>query len=134
MRKLRITLIVAGGLLLAVAAALAGMLAFGTAAAPVELASLGAPFRHVDFSDLPAVQKLPVKNRSPIAFHVWEPPQSVDAPKRSAPKASRFMRPISAATATPAHAAISTMPASSTMTSPILPQWCARGSRTPNSS
>jgi non-heme chloroperoxidase len=72
-RGLKILIIVVCGLAAAIAAALAGMLAFGTSAPPEELTSLGAPFRTVNFSDLPAVQTLPVSNRSPIAYRAWLP-------------------------------------------------------------
>jgi non-heme chloroperoxidase len=75
---MRRILIVVAALIVAIAAALAGMLAFGTSAPPQELTSLGAPFRKVDFSDLPAVQRLPVSNRSPIAYRAWLP-RAVDS-------------------------------------------------------
>jgi non-heme chloroperoxidase len=77
----KIFVIVVAALAVAIAAALAGMLAFGTSAPPEELTSLGAPFRKVDFSDLPVVQKLPLSNRSPIAYRAWLPnPASSDPP------------------------------------------------------
>lgn len=64
-----------------IAAALAGMLAFGTSGTPEPLASLSAPFRSVNFSDLPAEQKLSVSNRSPIAYRTWLPnPAPADPP------------------------------------------------------
>jgi len=69
---LRKIVIVVAGLLVAIIAALAGMLAFGTSEAPQLLASLGAPFRNVDYSDLPAGQKIPASHGTPIAFRVWE--------------------------------------------------------------
>jgi alpha-beta hydrolase superfamily lysophospholipase len=72
-RGLKILVIVVVALAVAIAVALAGMLAFGTSGAPQPLASLGAPFRNVDFSDLPAVQTLAVSNRSPIAYRAWLP-------------------------------------------------------------
>jgi non-heme chloroperoxidase len=72
-RGLKILVIVVVALVVAIAAALAGMLAFGTSGTPQLLASLGAPFRSVDFSDLPAVQTLAVSNRSPIAYRAWLP-------------------------------------------------------------
>jgi alpha-beta hydrolase superfamily lysophospholipase len=70
---LKIFVIVVVALVVAIAAALAGMLAFGTGGTPQPLASLGAPFRNVDFSDLPAVQTLSVRDRSPIAYRAWLP-------------------------------------------------------------
>ena len=47
------------------------MLAFGTSDPPHLLASLGAPFRKVDFSDLPQPEKLQASHGTPIAFRVW---------------------------------------------------------------
>jgi alpha-beta hydrolase superfamily lysophospholipase len=80
-RALKILVIVVVALDGAIAAALAGMMAFGTTGTPELLASLGAPFRKVDFRDLPPVQTLPVSNRSPIAFRVWQPnPPAAEAP------------------------------------------------------
>ena len=50
-------------------AAVAAVLTFGTAAAPPELAVISAPFRSVDFSDLPPLQKLEVAATSgPLAY------------------------------------------------------------------
>jgi alpha-beta hydrolase superfamily lysophospholipase len=72
-RGLKILVIVVVALAVAIAAALGGMLAFGTGAPPEALGSLGAPFRNVDFSDLPAVQTLSVSNRSPVAYRAWLP-------------------------------------------------------------
>ena len=55
------------------------MIAFGTSDAPPVLTSLGEPFRHVDFSDLPPVEKIPASHGTPIAFRVWrEKPPSPD--------------------------------------------------------
>ncbi len=70
-RAAKIIIIVACALLVAIVAALAGMLAFGTSDPPVSLASLGAPFRKVDFSDLPQPEKLQASHGTPIAFRVW---------------------------------------------------------------
>ena len=70
---MRRILIVVVALAVVIAAALAGMLAFGTSGTPQPLASLGAPFRSVDFSDLPSVQTLSVSDRSPIAYRAWLP-------------------------------------------------------------
>lgn len=59
-------------LLLMVAAALAtlaGVLGLGTAPAPAELISISAPFKSVDFSDLPPLQRLEVAASSgPLAY------------------------------------------------------------------
>ena len=67
--------------MVAIVAALAGMLAFGTSNPPPQLDSLVAPFRNADFSDLPAVQTLALSHRSPIAYRVWQPnPPVADPP------------------------------------------------------
>jgi non-heme chloroperoxidase len=76
---LRIFVIVVCGLLVAVIAALAGMIAFGTSTPAAPLASVGKPFERVDFSDLPAVERIPARNGTPIGFRVWrENPPSPD--------------------------------------------------------
>ncbi len=72
MRRLKILLIVACGVIAASAAALAGMIAFGTGAPPKPLASIGDPFKKVDFSALPAVEEIPARHASPIAFRHWD--------------------------------------------------------------
>jgi non-heme chloroperoxidase len=78
-RPAKIALIVVCALVVAIVAVLAGMLAFGTSDPPRELLSLGAPFRKVDFSDLPRPQKLETRHGSPIAFRVWPASPSADA-------------------------------------------------------
>ena len=78
-RPVKIVIIVACVLVAATVAALAGMLAFGTGEPPQMLASLGAPFRSVDFSDLPQPQKLRASHGSPIAYRVWPANPSPDA-------------------------------------------------------
>jgi alpha-beta hydrolase superfamily lysophospholipase len=72
MRRLKILLIVVCGVIVASAAALAGMIAFGTGAPPKPLASIGNPFKTVDFGDLPALEKIPARHGSPIAFRHWD--------------------------------------------------------------
>jgi non-heme chloroperoxidase len=72
MRRLKILLIVLCGVIAASAAALAGMIAFGTSAPPKPLASIGNPFKTVDFSALPAEEQIPARHGSPIAFHHWD--------------------------------------------------------------
>jgi non-heme chloroperoxidase len=78
-RPLRIVLIAVCGLVVATVAALAGMIAFGTSDAPALLTSLGAPFRKVDFSDLPIPENIQARHGTPIAYRVWrEKPPSAD--------------------------------------------------------
>jgi alpha-beta hydrolase superfamily lysophospholipase len=48
------------------------MIIFGTSAPPKPLASIGDPFKTVDFSALPAEEKIPARRGSPIAFHHWD--------------------------------------------------------------
>jgi pimeloyl-ACP methyl ester carboxylesterase len=54
-----------------VAVALAAMIAFGTSDPPPPLASISAPFRNVDYSDLPPLQETPARKGTPIAFRAW---------------------------------------------------------------
>jgi len=68
---LRTILVTALAVLIVAVSAIGGMLAFGTSVPPPELTSLAAPFRHVDFSDLPAVATIPARHGSPIAYRVW---------------------------------------------------------------
>jgi non-heme chloroperoxidase len=72
MRRLKILLIVVCGVLAVSIAALAGMIAFGTGAPPKPLASIGEPFKAVDFSDLPMPEKIPARHGSPIALRHWD--------------------------------------------------------------
>jgi non-heme chloroperoxidase len=81
MRRLKISLIVICGVIVASAVALAGMIAFGTGAPPKPLASIGDPFKKVDFSALPAVEEIPARRGSPIAFRHWDA-ASPGAPER----------------------------------------------------
>jgi non-heme chloroperoxidase len=81
MRRLKIFLIVVCSLFAASAAALAGMIAFGTSAPPKPLASIGDPFKTVDFSALPGVEETPARHGSPIAFRHWDA-TSPDKPER----------------------------------------------------
>jgi alpha-beta hydrolase superfamily lysophospholipase len=70
-RAAKIVVIVVCVVVVAIVAALGGMLVFGTSDPPPLLASLGAPFRKVDFSDLPQPEKLQTSHGSPIAYRVW---------------------------------------------------------------
>jgi non-heme chloroperoxidase len=72
MRRLKILLIVVCGVLAASVAALAGMIAFGTGAPLKPLASIGDPFKAVDFNDLPMPEKIPARHGSAIAFRHWD--------------------------------------------------------------
>jgi non-heme chloroperoxidase len=72
MRRLKILLIVFCSMIAASAAALAGMIAFGTGAPPKPLASIGDPFKTVDFSTLPPLEQTPARHGSPIAFRHWD--------------------------------------------------------------
>ncbi len=67
----RVFVIVACGLVVAVVVALAAMIAFGTSKPAPPLASIGEPFKSVDFSDLPAIETIPARRSTPIAFRVW---------------------------------------------------------------
>jgi alpha-beta hydrolase superfamily lysophospholipase len=67
-------LIVVCGLAAGVVAALAGMIAFGTSTPPKPLASIGDPFKTVDFGDLPAEEMVAARRGSPVAFRHWDPP------------------------------------------------------------
>jgi len=78
---IRTAAIVVGVLVALIVAALGGMLWLGTSAPPPELTSLGAPFHHVNFMDLPPPQTVPARHGSPIAYRAWgEGPQTGDAP------------------------------------------------------
>jgi non-heme chloroperoxidase len=77
----RRVILVLGGILIVVVAVLAGMIAFGTADPPPYLASVGEPFRKVDFRDLPPAGTTPARDGTPIAFRVWAAPVPA-APER----------------------------------------------------
>ena len=61
------------GLPALVLAGLAGVLAFGTAKAPPEMSSISGPFKSIDFSDLPKLERLLVAGTSPIAYRRYGP-------------------------------------------------------------
>ena len=52
-------------------AGLFGAVIFGTSPPPAELTSISAPFKSVDFSDVPAHKTLAVKHGSPIAYRQY---------------------------------------------------------------
>ena len=52
---------------------LSGMIALGKSAPPAERSSINAPFRSVDFSDMPQLRRLEVSGTSPIAYRHYGP-------------------------------------------------------------
>jgi non-heme chloroperoxidase len=58
-------------LVLVFGAILAAMIAFGTARPPRPMDAISAPFKAVDFSDLPAVQSLPARDGARLAYRVY---------------------------------------------------------------
>jgi non-heme chloroperoxidase len=102
MRRLKILLIVLCGVIVASAAALAGMIAFGTGTPPKPLASIGDPFKKVDFGALPAVEEIPARHASPIAFRHWDAatpstPQRVVIAIHGSSASSSSMHPLAQA-------------------------------------
>jgi non-heme chloroperoxidase len=85
MRRLKILLIVLCGVIATSALGLAGMIAFGTGAPPKPLASIGDPFKTVDFSTLPALEQTAARHGSPIAFRHWDA-ASPNTPERVTPE------------------------------------------------
>jgi alpha-beta hydrolase superfamily lysophospholipase len=71
---MQVFLIIVCGLAAGIVVAIAGMIAFGTSAPPKPLASIGDPFKTVDFSDLPAAETVAARRGSPITFRHWDPP------------------------------------------------------------
>jgi alpha-beta hydrolase superfamily lysophospholipase len=65
------TLKILAGVALVALAALAGMIAFGTADPPAPLASISDPFGKVDYRDMPPLQETPARRGSPIAFRAY---------------------------------------------------------------
>ncbi len=53
-------------------AILFGMIAFGTSDPPPPLASINGAFENMDFSDLPAVERVPARGGGTIAFRRWD--------------------------------------------------------------
>lgn len=58
---------------------LAVAIAFGKAAPPPEMSSISAPFRDVDFSDAPGLERLPAEPATPIAYRRYGPTDARDA-------------------------------------------------------
>ena len=71
---MQMLLIIVCGLAAGTVVAIGGMIAFGTSPAPKPLASIGDPFKTVDFSDLPAAETVAARRGSPITFRHWDPP------------------------------------------------------------
>ena len=67
-----------GGVIAAIAAILAGMIAFGTARPPPRLASMIDPLEGVDYGDLPPLEIASTRKGSPIAFRRWQPAGNAD--------------------------------------------------------
>jgi pimeloyl-ACP methyl ester carboxylesterase len=61
---------------------LAGMIAFGTQSTPPPLASISAPFRHVDFSDLPPLQTISARDGSALAYRAYLAEPRAGEPER----------------------------------------------------
>ena len=79
MRRL---LVVLCSLVVVVVAVLAGMIAFGTSNPPPPLASVGQTFEKVVFRDLPAVETVPARQGTPIAFRRYPADPRANAPER----------------------------------------------------
>src|SRR5690348_12696258 len=71
MRKLVIGL---GAVAVLIVAALAGMIAFGTASPPPYMVSISTPFAKVDFSDLPKAETLAARDGTSLSYRVWPAP------------------------------------------------------------
>jgi non-heme chloroperoxidase len=61
-----------GAVIVVVLAGLAGVLAFDAPVKPEPLASISAPFAHVDFSDLPAVQAYTARDGFPLGYRTYD--------------------------------------------------------------
>ncbi len=72
MRRAQVALIVVCCLLAGIATTLAAMIAFGGGTPPKPLASIGTPFKAVDFGTLPAAETVTAGHGSPIAFRHWD--------------------------------------------------------------
>jgi non-heme chloroperoxidase len=61
---------------------LAGMIAFGTRSPPAPLASIGAPYRNVDFSDLPKIDTIITRDGKTIAYRRYPGGPGENEPRR----------------------------------------------------
>ena len=68
--------IIFAGLIVVVALVLAGLIVFGTAPPPRELTSVSDPMRHIDFSDLPALQQFIARDGQVLHYRLY--PGSAD--------------------------------------------------------
>ena len=68
---MRMWLIIIAVLVLAPVTILAAMIVFGTGAAPPPMASIGEPFRTVDFSDAPPITRIKARDGTQLAVRVW---------------------------------------------------------------
>jgi pimeloyl-ACP methyl ester carboxylesterase len=65
------SLIVLAAIFVVAAAALGGMIAFGTGKAPPPMASISNPFSKVDYSDLPPMTRIAARDGTPLAVRIW---------------------------------------------------------------
>jgi len=56
---------------IAAVAGIGGLLAFGTASPPAELASVSEPMRHIDFSDMPKLQQFTARDGQALSYRVY---------------------------------------------------------------
>jgi non-heme chloroperoxidase len=62
---------IVAGLIVVGAAGLAGVIVFGTASRPPEMHSVSGPMRHVDFSDLPALQHFTARDGQVLSYRLY---------------------------------------------------------------
>lgn len=71
MSRLRRFAAISLGVLIVLLCVLAGMIAFGTETAPPPMASIAAPFRAVDYSDLPRPTKYPARDGTQLTYRTY---------------------------------------------------------------
>jgi alpha-beta hydrolase superfamily lysophospholipase len=79
MRKLVIGI---AAILAVIVSTLAGMIAFGTSAPPPPLASISAPYRNVDFSDLPNIKMIVTRDGTSLAYRLYPGSPRAGEPER----------------------------------------------------
>jgi non-heme chloroperoxidase len=62
---------IVAGLIVVAVVALAGLVAFGTAAKPPELTSVSDPMRRIDFSDLPKPQQFTARDGQALSYRLY---------------------------------------------------------------